>query len=239
MGRGRGGRALGSSDEKITMKQAVFDKSIRYVVYYTLAYTFIVKKKPSFKSPRVFLISRDRLGEGLLGHDGVELLGADLAVLVCVRPLDHFQELRVAHGLSKLLGDPLEVAEGDVTGLVVVEEVEDLLDVLAGVLVAHFGGHHIEELFEINFSAPILVDVSNHLVNSLVLGLEPEALHGGFELLWVNGSTSVGIKEVESLPDLLNLLLGETGTLVGLRGLTGRGTTGLKRRERKIEKKRE
>ena len=68
------------------------------------------------------------------------------SVLVCVFALNHLEELCVAHGLSKLLGNPLEVAQGNVPSLVVVKEVEDLLDVLARVLVAHFGGHHVEEL---------------------------------------------------------------------------------------------
>jgi len=64
------------------------------------------------------------------------------------------------------------------------------------------------------------------LVNSLVLGLETKTLHGSLELLGVDGSTSVGVEEVKSLPDLLDLLLGEAGPLIGLSRLTGRGTTG-------------
>ena len=86
------------------------------------------------------------LREGLLCHNGVELLWADLSILVCVRALDHLEELSVAHGLSELLGDPLEIAKGNVSGLVIVKEVEHLLDVLAGVLVTHFRSHHVEEL---------------------------------------------------------------------------------------------
>lgn len=40
------------------------------------------------------------------------------------------------HGLAQLLGHSLEVPEGDLAGLVIVEQVEHLLDVLPCVLVA-------------------------------------------------------------------------------------------------------
>ena len=82
-------------------------------------------------------------------------------------------------------------------------------------------------LLKINFSASILVNVPDHLVNGLVLGLETQTLHGSLELLGVDGPTSVGIEEVEGLPDLLDLLLGEAGPLVGRGRLTGGGTTRL------------
>ena len=35
--------------------------------------------------------------ESLLGHDGVELVGVDLAVVVCVGSLDHLMELCFGH----------------------------------------------------------------------------------------------------------------------------------------------
>ena len=74
---------------------------------------------------------------------------------------------------------------------------------------------------------------SPHLLNLLLLGLESKGTHGDLELLGVDGSTSIGIEEVESLPDLLLLLLGElellalasglsTGTRVCLRAGRGR-----------------
>jgi len=81
------------------------------------------------------------LGERLLGHDGVELLRANLAVLVRVRALDHLEQLRVGHSLAELLRHALEVAQRDVASLVVVKEVEHLLDVLARVLIGLRGAY--------------------------------------------------------------------------------------------------
>lgn len=73
--------------------------------------------------------------EGALGHDGVELVRIDLAVLVGVGAVDHLKQLGVGHGLAKLLGNALEVLERDLAGLVVVKELEHLANVLTRVLV--------------------------------------------------------------------------------------------------------
>lgn len=60
------------------------------------------------------------------------------------------------HCLSQLLRHPLEIPEGDVSGLVVVEEVENLVDVFPGVLIAHLRRHHVQELLEINRARAVL-----------------------------------------------------------------------------------
>ncbi len=60
------------------------------------------------------------------GHDGVELLLADEAVVVQVGPLDHFLEFCVVDGLPHLLHHPPQVFDGDEARLFVVEECEDL-----------------------------------------------------------------------------------------------------------------
>lgn len=55
-------------------------------------------------------------------------------------------QLLVGHALAQLLGDPLEVGEGDLARLVVVEELEGLEDLLAGVLLGHLAGHERQEM---------------------------------------------------------------------------------------------
>jgi hypothetical protein len=47
------------------------------------------------------------------------------------------------------------------------------------------------------------VDVSNHFVDLLLLGLETESTHRDLELLGINGARTVSVKEVEGLLDLL------------------------------------
>eukprot|EP00356_Strombidium_inclinatum_P012781 CAMPEP_0170493156 /NCGR_PEP_ID=MMETSP0208-20121228/13444_1 /TAXON_ID=197538 /ORGANISM="Strombidium inclinatum, Strain S3" /LENGTH=148 /DNA_ID=CAMNT_0010769039 /DNA_START=45 /DNA_END=486 /DNA_ORIENTATION=+ len=127
--------------------------------------------------------------------------------------VDHLLEFLIGHGLSQLLGNSSQVPQGDAAGGVVVEESEDLGDILSGVLVAHTSSHHVEELFKIDASALVLVEVRDHLEDSLVLGFEPEGLHGSTELLGVDGATSVGVEQVEGFLDLLNFVFGKARAL--------------------------
>mmetsp|Transcript_997 Transcript_997/g.4050 ORF Transcript_997/g.4050 Transcript_997/m.4050 type:complete len:217 (+) Transcript_997:70-720(+) len=154
---------------------------------------------------------RGDLEEGSLLHDAEEFLLVDLAVAVAVSLVDHLLKLLVGHVLAELLRHALEVLEADLAGLIVVEEAESLHDLLAGVALAHLGGHHGEELLEVDGAGAILVDVGDHLLDLLLLGLEAEGAHGNLELLGVDGAGAVGVEEVERLADLLLLLLGETG----------------------------
>lgn len=48
-------------------------------------------------------------GEGLLGHDIVELLLRDQPVIVGISSLNHFLQFRVIDGFSQLLGYPSKV----------------------------------------------------------------------------------------------------------------------------------
>lgn len=53
---------------------------------------------------------RDRSREGLLGHYGVELVRTDLPIGVSVSTFDHFQQLRIGHGLAELLRYSLQIS---------------------------------------------------------------------------------------------------------------------------------
>merc|ERR1719311_504185 len=102
-----------------------------------------------------------------------------------------------------------EVAEGDLVSAVVVEQLEDLLDVLTGVLLAHLASHHLEELAELDGAVAVVVDVGDHLLELLVLNLEAKGTHGGLELTDVDHAGGISIEEGEGLADLVELLLGE------------------------------
>jgi len=54
--------------------------------------------------------------------DAVELVDVDLAITITVRLVDHVLELLVIDGLTELLRHAGEVAEGDLVGVVVIEE---------------------------------------------------------------------------------------------------------------------
>merc|ERR1719310_1656638 len=62
----------------------------------------------------------------LLLHDAVELVKVDLTIAITVGLVDHVLELLVIDVLTELLSHAGEVAEGDLVGVVVIEELEHL-----------------------------------------------------------------------------------------------------------------
>merc|ERR1719327_1792122 len=151
----------------------------------------------------------------LLLHDAVELVNVNLTITITVSLVDHVLKLLIIDVLTKLLSHTGKVAEGDLVGVVVIEELEHLLDILARVLLAHLAGHHAEDLDELDGAVTVVVDVGDHLLELLVLHLEAKGTHGGLELTDVDGAGGIGVKEGESLTDLVKLLLGElTGLLL-------------------------
>merc|ERR1711865_359453 len=150
----------------------------------------------------------------LLLHDAVELIKVDLAITITVSLVDHVLELLVIDVLSELLGHAGKVAEGDLVGVVVVEQLEHLLDALAGVLLAHLAGHHLKEFTELDGAVAVTVDISDHLLELLVLDFEAECTHGGLELTYVDGAGCVTVEKAECLTDLLELLLGKSSLLL-------------------------
>merc|ERR1712196_237680 len=143
----------------------------------------------------------------LLLHDTVELVNVDLAITITVGLVDHVLELLIIDVLTQLLGHASEVAEGDLVGVVIIEEL--------GVLLAHLASHHGKELSELDGAVAVVVDIGDHLLKLLVLNLEAEGAHGSLELTHVDGTGGIRVEEGERLTDLIKLLLGElTGLLL-------------------------
>merc|ERR1719321_220667 len=142
-------------------------------------------------------------------HDAQELLLVHLPVSVAVSLVDHLLQLLVRHPLPELLRHPLQVLEGDLPGLVVVEEPEGLQDLVLRVAVQDLVRHHLEELLVLDGPGAVIIDVRDHLLDLLLLGLEAQGAHRYLQLLRVNGAGPIRVEEVEGLLDLLLLLLGE------------------------------
>merc|ERR1712154_509600 len=82
---------------------------------------------------------------GLL-HDSQELLFVHLAITVAVGFVDHLLKLLIGHSLAELLRHSLQILEGDLARLVIVEEAESLQDPVLRVPVQDLVRHHLEEL---------------------------------------------------------------------------------------------
>merc|ERR1719240_2064511 len=67
--------------------------------------------------------------------------------------------------------------------------------------------HHRHELRELDGAGAVVVDVLDHLLDLLLLRIEPERTHRDLELFGVDGARAVRIEQVERLLDLLLLLL--------------------------------
>ena len=63
--------------------------------------------------------------------------------------------------MFSLLCNATQVAKGDLASVVIVEQLEHLLDILAGVLLAHLASHHLEELGELNLARAVGVNVGD------------------------------------------------------------------------------
>merc|ERR1740129_1741288 len=81
---------------------------------------------------------------GLL-HDSQELFFVHLAISITVCLINHLLELLVGHALAELLGNPLQVLEGDFACLVVIEEAERLEELILRVAIQNLVGHHFQE----------------------------------------------------------------------------------------------
>ena len=149
-----------------------------------------------------------------LAHDTHELLLRDLAITITISLLDHLVDLVVGHVLSELLGDTLEVSERDLACLIIIEESEGLDHLISWVSLRHLGGHHVEELVVVDDTAAVLVDILNHLLDLLSLGLETKGSHGDLEFLLVDVARAVSVEEIEGLLDLLLLLIGDVSGLL-------------------------
>ena len=55
------------------------------------------------------------------------------------------------------------------------------MDFFSALVVGGAGGHHVEELGELDLSAAVLVELGDHLIDSLSLGLNTEGVDGNLK----------------------------------------------------------
>jgi hypothetical protein len=65
------------------------------------------------------------------------------------------------------------------------------VDFVSGLVVGGAGGHHVEELGELDLSAAVLVELGDHLIDGLGLGLDTEGVDGDLEF-WVGRGVPLG-----------------------------------------------
>lgn len=118
---------------------------------------------------------------GLLGDKSVELFLRNNTVEVQVSTLNHFLESIIISEFSKILGDFSEVLESNEASFLSIKGNEDLVNLVTSLVVGGAGCHHVEKFFKLDLSAAVLIKFSDHLIDSLGLGLDTEGVDGDLE----------------------------------------------------------
>ena len=108
-------------------------------------------------------------------------------------------QLLLAHHLPNLLRHPPQILQADLPRLIVVKQSKRLEYLLFAVSLAHLLRHHVEELGEVDLARAVAVDVADHLLQLLLLGLEAQRAHGHLQLLRVDLLTAVRVEQIKRL----------------------------------------
>jgi hypothetical protein len=136
----------------------------------------------------------ESLPSGLAHQQIIELLPADSSVPVLVGPANHALQIFLAEILPDLQCDPAQVPHADEPGLLSVEQGEDLVDVVASVVLQQPRRQQVDELFEGDVAGALAVQVQNDLVDAVGAGFGSEGGEGGLEF-WIGGEVPAGLME--------------------------------------------
>merc|ERR1719213_325277 len=161
----------------------------------------------AYKRAHIVTQSHKSSPQAQLLHHAEKFFFIEHAISITVRIFKHRLKLIISQRLISLPGNALQVLEGDTTCVVIIEEPKGFQHVILGVLVQDLVSHHLQELVKSNLTAAIVIHLSNHFLNLPWLRLTPKRLHCDGQLLDVNVATSISVKEVKGLLDLLLLLL--------------------------------
>ena len=155
----------------------------------------------------------------LLGDDVVELIEGEAVVALGavddVGVVHHLGDLVVVHGLAQFPGDPLEGVEVDHAGALLVPELEHLAQSLATLAVAGLRSHDLEELVELD-GAVEGSESLDHLEHDGAAALETELLEHLLDFFGVDGSSSVGVEQLEGLLEGVIVVLADAVSPGGL-----------------------
>jgi len=152
------------------------------------------------RSMRVSLLAR---------HHCYKLFVVHLAITVDIGFSDHLIDLLVGELLSQIGHDVTQLGRRNETVAVFVEHTECLADLFFRVGVLHLSGHHRQELWEIDSSVAVSVDLIDHILQFGLGGVLAQRAHDCAELLGGDGSIAVLVEQAERLLELGDLFLGE------------------------------
>lgn len=121
----------------------------------------------------------------------------------------HLGQLLVVEGFAQLAGDALEAVEVSEAVALLVPDLEDASQTVAGFGVADLGADDLEELIELD--GPVdRAQAVDHLEYDLASALEPELLEDLLDFDGVYGSSVVIVEQVEGVLELFVIALAES-----------------------------
>merc|ERR1719272_1178843 len=142
----------------------------------------------------------------LLGHHDLDkLFVVNLSVTIDISLTDHLIDFLVGELLAKVGHDVTKLSSGDETVAILVENLEGLL----GIGVLHLASHQVEELWEIDGSGAISINLVDHVLELSLSWVLAEGTHDGSKLLGGNGTITILVEQGECLLELGDLLFGK------------------------------
>ena len=141
------------------------------------------------------------------------------AVALHVRLLDHVPQLVTGHVLAELVGNALEIFEGNVV-LLLGEEDEGFLQLRLSVPLRHLRRHYVQEVIVVNgdhaFFVLVVVSVllvvgqlGDEALDLLLGGLEAEGTQGHAQILQRDVPIRICVEQLESFLNVGLLLLSQ------------------------------
>jgi len=156
------------------------------------------------------------LVQGGLLHNRQELLFIDLPILVLVKLINHGLQLVVREFLPELPRHTAQVLQRDSPLLIVIEKLEGLQNLIHRVSLGDALGHDVQKVFVPDVATAVAVVLSHQLQHLGLLDIKSQSPHRDLELMIVNLACSVTVEQIESLLDLLPLLLRDLHLLSSL-----------------------
>ena len=130
----------------------------------------------------------------LFGDNVVKLFLRNKAVCINVSSLNHRLQNEIVSEFAQILGNLPQILEGNKTygtssntcifGIV---SNKYLVNILSRFVFSGPGGHHSHKLVKINHSTSILINLSNHLIDSLSFGFNSKCIDGLLEFCLSKG----------------------------------------------------
>ena len=132
-------------------------------------------------------------------HHSDELFVVDVTITINISLSDHLIDFLISQFLTKGGHDLSELSGGDELVSISIEDLEGFSEFFLGIGVLDLSGHQGEELWEIDGSVSVSIDLVDHVLELGLCGVLAEGAHDGTKLLGGDGAIAILIEQGEGL----------------------------------------